>query len=573
MNRIIKTIAIMVLAPFFSDCSQAQVDGDSRLFEYQEIYLPEGISEAKKLGLNNVDNDWGIWGHNLSKVLPKDASMTVYAAVGGTRTKEQFCFSSIQLFDYIVEYIKDNYSSNKTQRFAILPNDNDLVCQCDICKKAGNTATDASPAVHNMIKRLAEHFPKHLFFTSHYLSTRELPKDSLPENVGVLVSAMDFPLSPISTPQEKEFEALLKAWKQHVSHLYVWDYIQNFDDYFTPYPIFNVMQHRIWLYFQCGVNGIFLNGSGEDFSSMSRLKTYVLADLLRDPTQDMKALIRDYCHQLFPMMGDEIASYIFLLEATTSKQGKPLPMYEGVEKIMKTYFLPEEFSPFHIKLWNEYHKTDGEEKKNLAFMIQALCLTRLEIKRVNKHIHNGTAELLSRLNDLGTNNIHSYNESYWSIHDYIREYREMIDHDLKVGDKNLLKGVQLTPLTPLDEDYDDISLLTDGQIGLPSNYHCGQMISSATPALRIAIPHVKGMKKLRVSFTKNAIFRIALPASVQLSVNGVQIASVVPQPAPNAPNRSAVEFDIPASASGNLVLTVVRNKEVKTMALDEIEGF
>jgi hypothetical protein len=149
----------------------------------------------------------------------------------------------------------------------------------------------------------------------------------------------------------------------------------------------------------------------------------------------------------------------------------------------------------------------------------------------------------------------------------------MIDHDLKVGDKNLLKGVQLTPLTPLDEDYDDISLLTDGQIGLPSNYHCGQMISSATPALRIAIPHVKGMKKLRVSFTKNAIFRIALPASVQLSVNGVQIASVVPQPAPNAPNRSAVEFDIPASASGNLVLTVVRNKEVKTMALDEIEGF
>ena len=99
------------------------------------------------------------------------------------------------------------------------------------------------------------------------------------------------------------------------------------------------------------------------------------------------------------------------------------------------------------------------------------------------------------------------------------------------------------------------------------------MLSSADPALRIAIPVVSGMKKLRVSFTKNAIFRIALPTNVTLSVGGVQIASKVPQPSPNAPNRSTVEFNIPALASGNLVLTVVRNKAVKTMALDEIEGF
>jgi hypothetical protein len=572
MKRYCKIFTLMLLALFFIECGQAQVDTESGFFEYKEIYLPEGISEAKKLGLNNLSNDWGIWGHNLSKVLPKNVSMTIYAAVEGNRTKEQFCFSSDQLYNYIEEYIDDNFSSSKTQRFAILPNDNDLVCQCDLCRKAGNTATDASPAVFNLIKRLAERFPYHHFFSSYYLSTKGLPKDSLPDNTGVLVSAMDYPLSPVGTPQEKEFEALLKTWKQHVNQVYVWDYINNFDDYFTPFPIFNIMQRRIWLYAQCGVKGIFLNGSGENFSSMSRLKTYVLADLMKDPTLDWKQLVRVYCHQFFPILGDEIASYIYLLEATTAKYGKPLSMYEGVEKILKTYFLPEEFSPFHIKLLEEYYKADDQEKKNLAFMIQAMGMTRLEIKRVNKHIHSGTAELISKLEDLGNNGIHSYSESYWSIHDYLREYREMIEHDMAYGDKNLLKGSQLVPLTPLDEDYNDISILTDGLLGLPHNYHCGQMISSAD-VLRIVVPLVDGMKKLRVSFTKNAIFRIALPSNVQLSIGGVQVASVVPQPSPNAPNRSFVEFKIPASASGKLVLTVVRNKAVKTMALDEIEGF
>lgn len=574
MKRYLKTIALMLLTPFFSECGQAQVDTESGFFEYKEIYLPEGISEAKKLGLNNVEEDWGIWGHNLSKALPKkNISMSIYAAVGGTRTKEQFCFSSDQLYNYLEEYIDDNFSSSKTQRFAILPNDNALVCQCDLCRKAGNTATDASPAVFNLIKRLAERFPHHQFFASYYLSTKGLPKESLPDNTGVLVSAMDYPLSPVNTPQENEFESLLRTWKKYVNHVYVWDYINNFDDYFTPYPIFNVMQRRIWLYAQSGVTGIFLNGSGDDYSSMSRLKTYVLADLMKDPTRDWKELVREYCHQLFPVSGDEIASYIYLFEATFAKYGKPLPMYEGVEKIMKSYFLPEEFSPFHMRLLELLHKTSDDEREALTYMTQAFCLTRLEIKRVNRHIHDGTSDLLSMLNDMSNNNFHSYNESYWSIHDYMREYREMIEHDMVYGDKNLLKGVELVPLTPLDEDYNDISILTDGQLGLPSNYHCGQLISSANPALRISIPHVNGMRKLRVSFTNNAIFRIALPTSVQLSIGGVQIASVVPKPSPNAPNRSFVEFNIPASASGSMILTVVRNKAVKTMALDEIEGF
>ena len=52
-----------------------------------------------------------------------------------------------------------------------------------------------------------------------------------------------------------------------------------------------------------------------------------------------------------------------------------------------------------------------------------------------------------------------------------------------------------------------------------------------------------------------------------------QIGNAVPATLSGNSDRAMVEFDIPSSARGNLVLRVVRNQEDRTMALDEIEGF
>ena len=59
---------------------------DSSPFEYREVYLPRLKSrEILPLKLNNIDDDWGIWGHNLSVVLPEKPSSNVYAKIGGTQ--------------------------------------------------------------------------------------------------------------------------------------------------------------------------------------------------------------------------------------------------------------------------------------------------------------------------------------------------------------------------------------------------------------------------------------------------------------------------------------------------------
>lgn len=546
---------------------------DSSPFEYREVYLPELASgDYVPLNLNYVDRDWGIWGHNLSVVLPEKPSSDVFAKSGNSVNRDQFCFTSDALYKYIVDYISDNYGSNKPMRFAILPNDNSVVCQCNRCVECGNTKNNASGAVYYMLERLTEQFPKHLFFTSCYRSACSFPAHPLPDNAGVLVSAINFPLSPCKTAAEDDFMKLLSQWSEYTNRIYVWDYINNFDDYFTPFPVFEVFQHRLRLYAQAGVKGVFLNGSGPDYSTFYRLKTHILAHLLSDPDADWRSLLKEFCLERYPVTGDVIYDFVVKQEDMVSAQKGTLALYEGVSTAVKTYLPAEDFLTFHNKLLSLRPETRGEERKRIEKISRATMLTHLELKRMAADT-TGCKRMLAELQKIADIGAVAYSEAGGTIDSYVDDYRYMLRRAEETWGKNLLKGVRLEPLTELDEDYNDISILTDGLLGLPSCYHCGQMLSSATPALRIAIPHVQGMKRLRVNMTKNSIFHISLPLRVSLTLDGREVGSVVPVPSSSQLQRATAEFDVPSNSRGNLVLTVYRNQEDRTMALDEIEGF
>ena len=563
-----------LMVPLLCCCAQVMGGDGDGVFEYKEIYLPDALgSQGKKLGLNSVDNDWGIWGHNLRQVLPKDASGLVYAMTDGQqRTKDQFCFSSAKLYEYIVRYIENTYGENDTHRFAILPNDNGLVCQCRLCKDAGNTPKDASPAVCNMIERLARRFPNHIFFTSSYNTTKSLPDHKLPENTGVLVSAITYYLCPVENVQIAEFEHVLKQWSDKVSHVYVWDYINNFDDYFTPFPIFNIMQRRLQMYARSNVKGVFLNGSGTDYSTMQHMHVKVLADLLKDPDSNIEELVREHCEKRYPVAGKLVADFVLFQEKWTEKRGKVLPLYGGVSQAVDTYLPAMEFAEFHDAFCKVVPKTSGNERKIMERLCNVMSLTRLELLRISGNIE-GYQKFYDHLAALAAKNTEVYSEACWSVQSYLKDYDFMAKHAEETRNDNLLLGKKLVPLTSLDEEYSDISILTDGMLGLPSNYHCGQMLSSATPDLRISVPNVPGMKKLCIWMTRNGPFHIILPQKIVLTSGGAKIGEAVPQPLAYNSDRAMVEFKIPSSARGELILSIVRNTEDRTMAIDEIEGF
>ena len=568
MIKQFRPLLFILLMACFCNCGTAQ---DSP-FEYKEIYLPEKDSEeAKDLGLNNLDADWGIWGHNLHTVLPPNPAPSVYALVKGNRTDEQYCFSSDKLYEYIVTYIEDNYGERKQQRFAILPNDNAMVCTCELCLSHGNTTNNATPAVSYMLERLAKRFDGHLFFTSYYMSTREVPDHEMPKNTGVLVSTMSYPLQATGTDAEYNFQNLLKRWSEKMEHVYVWDYINDFDDYMTPFPIMGIMQRRLQMYKDAGVKGVFLNGSGTDYSTFSQLHHNIIGKLLLNPDNDWKALVTEYCSKNYPTAGELISNFVLEQEQWAAEKNKALPLYCGVREALTTYLPEQSFTKFHDSLGAAISQAEDKERKDLETMWQAMALTRLELNRIN-HSTDNSSRFLEGLKQLPAKEIRAYSESFWYIDNYVKEYQEMLSHKA-ASKRNLLLGKQLQPMTALDEEYSDISILTDGLLGLPSNYHCGLMLSSADPHLKIAIPRIGGMKQLNVYLVNNPKYHIILPEKVTLSSGDRELSSVVPATSDADPQRAVATFNIPSNASGTLILTIRRDKSDRTMAIDEIEGY
>lgn len=86
---------------------------------------------------------------------------------------------------------------------------------------------------------------------------------------------------------------------------------------------------------------------------------------------------------------------------------------------------------------------------------------------------------------------------------------------------NLLLGKKLSALSTLDEDYSDLSVITDGTAGLPDNYHHGWLISSLGN-LEISLPakEVREARLFKMTFLNDAKHRIQLPLRVEIIKNG-----------------------------------------------------
>ena len=189
------------LPPALLDMNQS--NQGTFMFAYRGIYSPTNCN-PDFMAVNashNVDYDWGLWGHNMKKVLDKTENESIYAWHNGKRDHQQFCFSSDLLYQRLLSFIIDNYGEGSEKkeipktRFCIMPEDNSIVCLCDQCRQAGNSPSSATPAVTKMLERIATRFPNHLFFTTAYLTTEIPSSKHLPENSGVLISAIDMPLS------------------------------------------------------------------------------------------------------------------------------------------------------------------------------------------------------------------------------------------------------------------------------------------------------------------------------------------------------------------------------------------
>ena len=539
-------------------------------FDYQSIYSPAGLNcdYTGVMGLNNFDDSWGIWGHNLRKVLG-DNTDKVYATIHGKTDDSQLCFSSPEMYTQIEDYIVNNFGEKGNSRFVIAPDDNPYACTCASCTALGNSEKNATPAVTELVLRLAQRFPKHFFFTTSYLSTQQATDKQLPANAGVMVSAIDFPLRRIDSKdaQEKKFAQQLENWKKVTKNIYIWDYINNFDDYLTPFPILKIAQQRLQFFKKNGASGIFFNGSGYSYSSFDEMRTFVLSALLINPEQAVDDLIRNYFNQEYPVSKKWLSDYYIDLE-NSAQSGKKLGLYAGIRESEGTYLNLEKFIKFYDEMGDFVSDAKGKERKKLHELQTALSFTRLEMGRDHSYDTYGYAKRngkeiqtvpqarkwVTQLKEhKAFSGMEYYNESANEIDYYIKEWEQYIlASDIK---KDLFLGI--TPSSTPKTNKNSLKRLTDGTHGLPDNYHCGWIIFPQEECtIDLPVKEINESGTVYISFLNLPRHRIYAPQQIEVSRDGASYKKINLSPDDSVEKGEMVKAVVPVDLNGTELLSI-----------------
>lgn len=558
-------------------------------FAYREPHFSPNLNEDYNQIYNthNIEIDWGLWGHNLSKVIDK-SNKAIFATVEGKHNESQLDFTSDALYKEIEDYIIDNFGTEKPMKFMIMPNDNAIVSDSPKNKSLGSTATNATPSVSFMINRLAKRFPKHTFFTSSYLTTKISPSQKLANNTGVIISTIDLPkgIALNNHKATQEFYNTLQQWKPKTSEVYLWDYACDFDDYFTPYPILKGFQKQLKSFKEKGVKGVFINGSGYDYSSFNDVQTFVMTSLLIDETLSVDDLVTRFFKQYYPISGSLLTEYYLSLENAQQQKNKPLQPYGNFTNALQTYLSAEQFVSFYDKLGAILPKTQEEEHKALEKLYSALSFTRLQLAYTNGYNNYGFAlrknnslqlrpqvqqwiEALSKSTKY-KEMARYQEEEKGTVKGYIGQWNALLT---RTNFQNLILGEQLIAKSTLDEDYQNLSVLTDGLEGFPLDYHIGWVINSIDD-LKVLLPsqsQTKKAKKIAISFLQNEEGRFYMPTKIEIYKNDKLYKTMVP-PVQTGIMNKIITTDVDLSDSNKTEIHIYRNtsKKRNLMATSEI---
>lgn len=512
----------------FSFCSTPE-------FEYREPYFSTNFNPDFRNWnkTNYLELEWGIWGHNLSKIL-KNYSLpeSAYAKVGSKRISDQYCFTNDSLFKYVNEKVALIYNSDHAlNKYMILPNDNNIVCTCSTCKAVGNTTTDAAPAVFTFLNKLAKNHTNKTFFTAAYVTVKQVPSFKAENNTGIFYSTIDIQKGiPIEkTKYYKKFEYDIKRWKKYVNNVYIWDYAVNFDNYFDMYPVIKVTQQNLKLYSKLGVNGVFIHGSEYSYSTFQNLKTTLFAKLLWNTNINVDKEIETYFHNNYSKkLAGILTSYYTFIEDSFLNSKTELGIYSGINATTKKYLNPKVYFDFYNEFDNYTQK--NQHNKDYLKIATALTFLKLEIMRdygfgvygfatLNRDqeiiVKNEAAQLLDNLDVYSKSaNLNTYNEVNFEIADYISSWRNAIFKYHKR--KHYFYKKPFEVLSKLDEDYTDTKILNDGAFGL-KDYNTNWHIASVDDLiLKIDKKDISSAKKLTISFLQDTKHKIYYPSSIEI---------------------------------------------------------
>jgi hypothetical protein len=197
--------------------------------------------------------------------------------------------------------------------FVLMHNDNEYYCQCAAC--AAVDAEEGSPSGSQMrfmnavTTALVQHRPGLRVWMDAYWYSTQPPKLTRPHaSLGPILCT---PIKSQRLDRDADFLAKLDAWKAVAPQVVIWDYVVNFGSFVNPWPNLRHLGPNIRTLAANGVYGVFSQGNAfNTVSDAEELKSWVIAHMLWDPSQDPDALIAEFVRGYYGKAAQPVMAYL-----------------------------------------------------------------------------------------------------------------------------------------------------------------------------------------------------------------------------------------------------------------------
>jgi len=251
-----------------------------------------------------------------------------FSWIDGRRTHEraQLCLSNPELRAFVAERVRAWLRESPEARIvSVTQNDWHGNCQCPNCRALdeaeGSPAGSLLDFVNEIAARIEPEFPHVWVDTFAYQYTRRPPRRLRPRsNVVIRLCSIEANFrEPLDHPSNAAFLEDLQGWSRRAPRLYVWDYTTDFANYLLPHPNWFTLGPNVRLFQRHGVRGVFEQGAYQDWGAeMAELRAWVLAQLLWNPQQDDRRLIREFLEGYYGAAAGPIGQYLELLHRASA---------------------------------------------------------------------------------------------------------------------------------------------------------------------------------------------------------------------------------------------------------------
>ncbi len=223
---------------------------------------------------------------------------------------------------------------------------NDWLGRCECPECLAIEAEDGSPSgplvrfVNAVAERIEKEFPGFRVETLAYQYTRKAPRVTRPrKNVVIRLCSIecDYGL-PFTHEKNRGFLDDLKAWSAISPELYIWTYVARFGEYWYPNPCLPVYGPNIRLFAANHAVGVFVQGDSYNAAScFQRLRAWVTARLLWDPSRNQAQLEGEFLQGYYGKAAPYMQAYLRLVEAAYASRKSD--RYMGPDHVLEGYRL------------------------------------------------------------------------------------------------------------------------------------------------------------------------------------------------------------------------------------------